>query len=410
MGPLSWLAQAPILGRIPLTPGVATLASSAVAVAGSFASGLVGTPQHVPQITPGAAAATTRTAPIAAPVSAGGRFVLAGPRGGGAHALRVVARHAKLVATAAPIRTAPITVSPPPPDPSPATPVDPPPAAPAAAALFAAGADLTVGEDAAPQRIAGWATAIRRHTTFSTSTDARALFATTGQPALAPDGTLTFTPAPDANGTARVTVTAQGHSADGSTTERLAHSFTLTVTAINDPPSFSAGPDQSVLEDAGAQIVVGWAGAISAGPPDEASQSVHFAVTTSNPLLFASGGQPAITADGTLTFVPAAFTSGTATISVRAIDDGGTAAGGIDTSLAQTRSITVASVNHAPSFTIGADQTVLEDPGPQSLAGWASVISPGHNRGRQSVAVQTRPASCTCDPSPCSLARRPQWR
>ena len=41
MGPLSWLAQAPMLGRIPLTPGVATLASSAVAVVGAIAAGLV---------------------------------------------------------------------------------------------------------------------------------------------------------------------------------------------------------------------------------------------------------------------------------------------------------------------------------------------------------------------------------
>ena len=51
MGPLSWLAQAPILGRIPLTPGVATLASSALAVVGSFAAGLVGTP-HIPTSSP----------------------------------------------------------------------------------------------------------------------------------------------------------------------------------------------------------------------------------------------------------------------------------------------------------------------------------------------------------------------
>ena len=42
MGPLSWLAQAPLLGRIPLTPGIAAAAGSAVAVVGSLAAGLVG--------------------------------------------------------------------------------------------------------------------------------------------------------------------------------------------------------------------------------------------------------------------------------------------------------------------------------------------------------------------------------
>jgi putative nucleotidyltransferase with HDIG domain len=388
MGPLSWLAQAPILGRIPLTPGVATLASSAVAVAGSFASGLVEAPRHAPQFTPSAAAATTHTVPLATYTAAGGRVVAAAPRGGGAHALRVVAAHAKPLAAASTISVAALPVSPPP-EPPPA-PVDSPPPAPAATPLFAAGADVSVDEDAAPQRIAGWATAIHRHTTFSASTGSPSLFAGSGQPALGPDGTLTFTPAPDANGTARVTVTAQGHARDGSATERLAQSFRVTVTPVNDPPSFTAGSDESVLEGAAAQTFVGWADAITAGPADEANQSLHFAVTTSDGALFGAGGQPAVTADGTLTFVPAAFAVGTASIGVRALDDGGSAAGGADTSAAQTRSITVASVNDAPSFSTGADQTVLEDAGPQSVAGWASAISPGPaDEAGQSVTFRT---------------------
>ena len=63
------------------------------------------------------------------------------------------------------------------------------------------------------------------------------------------DGVLSFTPAHDANGTARVTVNA--FAAQGG--ETLTRSFTVTVLAVNDPPSFTAGPDQSVAEDAGAQ-------------------------------------------------------------------------------------------------------------------------------------------------------------
>ena len=34
-------------------------------------------------------------------------------------------------------------------------------------------------------------------------------------------------------------------------------------------------------------------------------------------------------------------------------------------------------MNNAPSFTIGANQTVLEDAGPQTVADWATNISPG---------------------------------
>ena len=37
----------------------------------------------------------------------------------------------------------------------------------------------------------------------------------------------------------------------------------LTVTAVNDSPSFSKGADQVVLENAGPETVAGWASAIS---------------------------------------------------------------------------------------------------------------------------------------------------
>ena len=53
-------------------------------------------------------------------------------------------------------------------------------------------------------------------------------------------------------------------------------------------------------------------------------------------------------------------------------DDGGTANGGVDTSAAQTFIINVTAVNDAPSFTKGADQTVLEDAGAQSVPAWAT--------------------------------------
>ena len=45
--------------------------------------------------------------------------------------------------------------------------------------LFAVGGDVVVREDAGPQRIAAWATAIRAGTTFSTADDNAALFAAT---------------------------------------------------------------------------------------------------------------------------------------------------------------------------------------------------------------------------------------
>jgi HD-GYP domain-containing protein (c-di-GMP phosphodiesterase class II) len=152
---------------------------------------------------------------------------------------------------------------------------------------------------------------------------------------------------------------------------------TVRVFGVNSAPSFVAGPDQNVGEDGGPQSVARWATAISAGRPDEAAQTVSFLVSTNNPGLFASGGRPAVASDGTLTYTPAPDANGTAIVTVRAQDNGGTAVGGVDTSAPQSRTISVAAVNDAPSAVTGANQSVLEDAGPQSVGGWATGISPG---------------------------------
>ncbi|HEX4607562.1 MAG TPA: Ig-like domain-containing protein, partial [Urbifossiella sp.] len=104
----------------------------------------------------------------------------------------------------------------------------------------------------------------------------------------------------------------------------------------------------------------------------------NFVVTTDDDALFAPGGLPAVDpATGTLTYTPAVDAFGTAHVSVRLHDDGGTLRGGQDTSAAQTFAITINLVNHAPAFTAGADQTVAENAGPRSVAGWATGISAG---------------------------------
>lgn len=150
----------------------------------------------------------------------------------------------------------------------------------------------------------------------------------------------------------------------------------ITVTAVNDAPSFTKGADQTVLEDAGAQSVPGWATNLSKGPADEAGQTLSFSITgNSNPALFSA--LPAISSAGGLTYIPATNANGSATITVALTDTGGTANGGADTSASQTFDITVTSVNDAPSFVKGADQSVLEDSGAQSVPGWATSLSAG---------------------------------
>jgi len=168
-------------------------------------------------------------------------------------------------------------------------------------------------------------------------------------------GILRYTPVANANGMATITVTVND---GGGGSETFSRQFTVTVTAVNDAPSFTAGPNQEVDEDAGAQSVA-WATAISAGPANESGQTLTFVVTTDNNVLFSA--PPAIAADGTLAYTPAANAHGMATVTVQLMDDAGTANGGIDTSAEQTFTITVAAVNDAPSVAVPIDDLEVNE-------------------------------------------------
>jgi VCBS repeat-containing protein len=147
------------------------------------------------------------------------------------------------------------------------------------------------------------------------------------------------------------------------------------VTAVNDAPSFTKGANQTVLEDAGVQSVANWATNVSAGAANESGQALNFIVTNSNNLLFAV--QPAIAANGTLSYTPAANVNGSATVTVQMRDDGGTANGGVDTSPAQTFTINVTAVNDVPSFVKGSNQTIAQGASAQTVTNWATATSAG---------------------------------
>ena len=261
--------------------------------------------------------------------------------------------------------------------------------------IFIKGPDQIAGEDAGPRTAANWATNISPGppgdagmvVNFVVSNDSNALFS--AQPAISPIGTLTFTSATNANGIARVTVIAKddGGTSNGGVDTSAPQSFTITVNAVNDRPSFTKGSGQAVNEDVGLQVVNGWATALSAGPANESGQTLAFQVINDNNVLFAA--QPIISPDGTLRYTSAANAHGAATVSVTLKDDGGTANGGADTSPAQTFTIMVNAVNDAPSFAKGVDQTINEDSGPQTVTGWATAISAGPaNESGQTLAFQ----------------------
>jgi hypothetical protein len=227
---------------------------------------------------------------------------------------------------------------------------------------FTAGPTVTVIKDTGAQTVDPWATGVSagpanesaQTVSFSiTANDNPGLFSVA--PAVSPTGALSFTTAPNANGSANLSLRIQdnGGTANGGVDTSATQNFTITLTPVNDAPSFTKGADQTVAEDAGAQTVNPWATAISAGPADESGQTLTFNVTgNTNAALFSAG--PAVSPTGALTYTSAANANGSATITLTLQDNGGTANGGVDTSAPQTFVINVTAVNDAPVNTVPA--------------------------------------------------------
>ena len=249
--------------------------------------------------------------------------------------------------------------------------------------VFTVGADQSVLEDCGAQSVSDWVLSVSpgasnetdQMLTYHVTNDNNDLFSVL--PSVSPDGTLSYTPADDANGSATVTVylTDDGGILNGGVDTTQSQTFTITVTAVNDAPSFTKGGDQAVLEDADAQSIESWATDISTGPADEAGQTLSFTVTNNNNDLFSV--QPAVSSAGTLTYTLAENANGEATVTVSLTDNGGVLNSGADTTAIQTFTITVTPVNDVPFFTVGADQSVLEDCGVQSVSDWITSVSPG---------------------------------
>ena len=191
-------------------------------------------------------------------------------------------------------------------------------------------------------------------------------------------GVITYTPDPDWNGVDTFAYLICDTMAKCDTA-----TVTITVSPVNDAPSFTKGANQTVPEDSGPHTVPGWATNIAAGP-NEAAQAVSFAIdANTNPDLFAFG--PVVDDNGGLSFTLAADANGAATIGVVATDDGGTANGGIDTSAVQLFTITVTEVNDPPSA--ADDVASLAEDGSATIDVLAN-DSPGPgNESAQTLAV-----------------------
>jgi hypothetical protein len=197
---------------------------------------------------------------------------------------------------------------------------------------FTPGDNQTILESAAaspPTQRVDWATNIVAGSSpvFTVTYDHPELFAT--PPAISPEGTLTYQAAQYAYGTATVQATLTD--SDGNSFGPV--TFTITILHVNQPPSFTLTQGSDHLEassaDGGQNYALVWATNILAGPANESNQTVYFEVLSNDhPELFVT--PPTIDPDGTLRFQTAADAEGTATITVRLRDNGGTDNGGQD--------------------------------------------------------------------------------
>ncbi|MCB8781699.1 beta strand repeat-containing protein [Planktothrix agardhii] len=160
---------------------------------------------------------------------------------------------------------------------------------------------------------------------------------------------------------------ANGSTADTSTNggstvfSALTDTAAITVTAVNDKPSFSNAGNQILTAwTSTAQSASNWANTVSVGPANESTQTFSYTVTNTDNTLFTA--QPSVATDGTLTYTPSGK-PGTATVSVQLQDNGGTANGGVDLSDIANFNITIP----APKVNLTASTTTASEAGATAI-------------------------------------------
>ncbi|MGB7327742.1 MAG: GEVED domain-containing protein [Rubripirellula sp.] len=161
----------------------------------------------------------------------------------------------------------------------------------------------------------------------------------TTQPTIDVDGTLRFRSAANANGVATFDVTVQddGGTENGGVDTSMVSVGTITINAVNDPPTFSAVNPPEILQNAGAQTVANFATDFVPGPDDESDQTVaRYSISNfDDPTFF--DANPEIDTSGTLTYTARTDLVGSVSFDVTVTDSGG----GNDTSAPKRITITV---------------------------------------------------------------------
>ncbi|MCA9169716.1 MAG: tandem-95 repeat protein, partial [Planctomycetales bacterium] len=222
---------------------------------------------------------------------------------------------------------------------------------------FTAGGSQSVPEDAGLQTVAAWATNISagpiseasQVLDFIVTNNNTSLFSV--QPAISPDGTLTFTLAPDAAGFAVVSVQLHddGGTANGGVDTSDVKTFVISITPVNDAP---VAVDDSFTIDEDSPLSVATAGLL--GNDFDVDSSPLTASLQVGP----NHGTLTLNADGSFNYAPAPNYFGTDSFTYVAND------GTLNSNVA-TVNITINAVNDAPVANV--DNYVTDEDTPFTL-------------------------------------------
>ncbi|MBF0450666.1 MAG: hypothetical protein HQK75_08195 [Candidatus Magnetomorum sp.] len=255
--------------------------------------------------------------------------------------------------------------------------------------VFVKGENISVYEDDGRQLIPNWATEIVPGPTnesdqtveFIVETQQTTLFEE--RPQILPNGTLIFKTQSNAFGKAEIAVTLKDNGENNQLSPK--QMFVIDIISINDPPAFIPGDSITILEDAGTQIITGWAKNSVAGNIFETGQDIEFKIQSSNISLFDPSQPPQINKNGDLIFSIAPNAFGSSLMLVTMEDNGGTDHGGVSTSDAYPFTITVLPVNDSPSFIPGSDLSIFKNEGFQSYENWATHIKAGPENEKDQI-------------------------
>ena len=197
---------------------------------------------------------------------------------------------------------------------------------------------------------------------------------------------LTFRPATNFYGAQNIRLTVSDMGSEGKGGAQVSTAvFTVQITPVNDPPSFTAVPEGTVVsvdEDAATSktTITDFLTAIQVGPTNEVTrQTLSFEVTVENPNLFSQ--LPRISPAGELRFTPNPQAWGESRVTFHALDIGGTANGGWNRSATNSFRIVVQAVNDPPQVTLSSTNLIMvgasSDTGVRSVTGFVRSVSVG---------------------------------